>query len=93
VDRTSFPTAVHTTAQRPADQYLRTSRSMWADMVSETTPYRRGEQIVVVHHVTGRMRDGTTQDVTVADAYTVQDGLVVRMQAYTDPAQALITGS
>jgi ketosteroid isomerase-like protein len=58
-------------------------------VVSETTPYRRGEHIVIVHHVSGRMVDGSTLDVTVADVFTVQDGQVVRMRAYADPAEAL----
>jgi ketosteroid isomerase-like protein len=58
-------------------------------VTSETTPYRRGEKIIIVHHVTGRMIDGSTQDMTVADVYTIRDGQVVRMQAYADPAEAL----
>jgi ketosteroid isomerase-like protein len=39
------------------------------------------------------MIDGSTQDVTVADVYTVRDGQVVRMQAYADPADALTANS
>lgn len=78
----------HDGAAAVAD-YLRTARAMWSELVSETTPYRRGENIVIVHHVSGRMVDGSTGDVTVADVYTVRNGQVVRMEAYADPAEAL----
>jgi ketosteroid isomerase-like protein len=48
---------------------------------------------VIVHHVSGRLIDCTAHDVTVADVFTVRDGLVVRMKAYADPAEALTSGS
>lgn len=73
--------------------YLQTSRAMWSELVSETTPYRRGENIVIVHHVSGRMVDGSIHHVTVADVYTIRDGQVVRMTAYADPAEALASDS
>jgi len=69
--------------------YLRTSRASWAELVSEPMAHRRGEDIVIIHHVRGRLADGTPQEVTVADVYTFRDGQAVRMQAYADPAQAL----
>ena len=69
--------------------YLRESRSLWAELVSKPTATRRGNDIVVVHHVHGRLADGTFRDVTVADVFTFSKGLIVRMQAYGDPAQAL----
>jgi hypothetical protein len=50
---------------------------------------RRGNDIVVVHRVHGRLADGTFRDVTVADVFTFSNGLIVRMQVYGDPAQAL----
>lgn len=71
--------------------YLRGSLAPWATLASERTPYRRGGEVVVVHSVTGVLRDGTAQDVTVADVFTVRDGAVVRMQAYADPADVLGT--
>jgi ketosteroid isomerase-like protein len=70
-------------------EYLRGSRAMWAELVSRSTPYRRGENIVVVHHVVGRLVDGTSHEVTVADVFTFRDGQVIGMQAYADPAAAL----
>lgn len=73
--------------------YLGSSRARWAELVSEPTPHRRGDDIVIVHHVSGRLIDGTAHDVTVADVFTVRDGLVVRMKAYADPAEALTSGS
>jgi ketosteroid isomerase-like protein len=62
---------------------------LWAELVSEPTATRRGNDIVVVHHAHGRLADGTSGDITVADVFTFSNGLVVRMQAYGDPAQAL----
>ena len=73
--------------------YLRHSRALWADIVSEPAATRRGNHIVVVHHVHGRLADGTFRDVTVADVFTFRDGFIVRMQAYGDPAQALAKDS
>jgi ketosteroid isomerase-like protein len=69
--------------------YLRASRAMWAELTSEPTAHRRGDTIVVVHRVHGRLVDGSAHDVTVADVFTVSDGRVVKMTAYADPAEAL----
>jgi ketosteroid isomerase-like protein len=69
--------------------YLRASHAQWAELTSEPTPYRRGEDIVIVHHVHGRLADGTPRDMTVADVFTLRDGRVIRMHAYADPAEAL----
>ena len=69
--------------------YLRDSRSSWAELVSEPAATRRGNDIIVVHRLHGRLADGTFRDVTVADVFTFSNGLIVRMQAYGDPAQAL----
>jgi ketosteroid isomerase-like protein len=89
IEPDEFPNGGRHDGSAAATEYLRNSRAMWSDVTSETTPYRRGEKIIIVHHVTGRMIDGSTQDVTVADVYTIRDGQVVRMQAYADPAEAL----
>ena len=62
---------------------------MWAELVSEATPHRRGDQIVIVHHISGRLVDGTAREATVADVYTVNNGRIVRMQAYADPSGPL----
>lgn len=67
--------------------YLRGSRARWARLRSEPVAHRRGADIVVVHHVTGTMTDGTEHRMTVADVYTLHDGRVIRMQAYADPAR------
>lgn len=74
-------------------EYLRDSRGRWAELVSEPTPHRRGDDIVIVHRVHGRLVDGSTHEATVADVFTVRDGRVVRMKAYADPAEALASGS
>lgn len=67
--------------------YLRRSHARWSDLVSEPSASRRGDRIVVLHHMHGHLLDGTAVDDTVADVYTVRDGQVVAMQAYADPAQ------
>jgi ketosteroid isomerase-like protein len=69
-------------------EYLRASRSSWAELTSEPVARRRGEDIVVVHRVRGRRADGRPAEATVADVYTVRDGQVVRMHGYADPDQA-----
>ena len=47
-----------------------------------------GDQVVIVHHVWGLLRDGSRNEATVADVFTVEDGKVVLMMAYADPADA-----
>jgi ketosteroid isomerase-like protein len=69
-------------------EYLAASRASWEQLSSEPTAYRRGEQIVIVHHLHGRLLDGTRQEATVADVFTVRDGAVVHMRAYADPDEA-----
>jgi ketosteroid isomerase-like protein len=61
----------------------------WAELVSEPTVGRRGDRIVVVHHVRGRTRDGRWHENPVADVLTVEHGRIVHVQAYADPADAL----
>lgn len=65
--------------------YLEASRARWAELHSQPTARRAGDRIVVVHRVTGRLLDGTAVDNAVADVFTVEAGLVTRMQAYADP--------
>jgi ketosteroid isomerase-like protein len=69
--------------------YLRAFRAMWADLKSEPVAHRRGDRIVVIHHVSGHLLDGSASDLTVADVFTIEGGRVVRMQAYANPAEAL----
>jgi len=57
------------------------------------TVWRLVVDIVIVHHASGLVADGSTHDVTVADVYAVKDSHVVRMQAYADSAEALAIGS
>jgi ketosteroid isomerase-like protein len=67
-------------------EYLRASRAAWSRLDSTPTAHRRGADIVVRHHVSGELADGTAHEATVADVFTVVDGQVVRMRAYADPA-------
>jgi ketosteroid isomerase-like protein len=66
--------------------YLRAARDDWYKLRSMPVARRVGERIVVEHHVEGVLHDGTEQQMTVADVFTVRDGQVVHMQAYADPA-------
>jgi ketosteroid isomerase-like protein len=67
-------------------QYLQRSRDSWRELRSTPTLHRRGERIVVQHHVEGALQDGTHQEVTVADVFTLRDGRVVHLQAHTNVA-------
>jgi hypothetical protein len=73
--------------------HLRTSRSLRAGLVSEPAARWRGDGIVVIHHVHGRLAGGTLRDATAADVFTIGDGLIVQMQAYADPPQMLAADS
>jgi ketosteroid isomerase-like protein len=70
--------------------YLQASYEGWRELHSEVTAHRRGERILIVHRVSGVLGDGTPHDATVADVFTVRDGLVVHMIAYGDPAEAFV---
>ena len=39
-------------------EYLRASRASWNRLGSTPTAYRRGADIVVLHHVSGELADG-----------------------------------
>jgi ketosteroid isomerase-like protein len=53
------------------------------------TPHPREDKIVIVHHVPGRCLDGSADEATVADVFTLRDGHVVKTLAYADPSEAL----
>jgi len=84
-----FPNGGRRQGTEAVAAYLRSSYALWSELVSEPTPYRRGDDIMIVHHVHGRLADGTAHDVTVADVFTLRDGRVVRMHAYSNPADAM----
>jgi ketosteroid isomerase-like protein len=89
VEPEEFPNGGSRRGTAAVAEYLRASYAMWTELISEPTPYRRGEDIVIVHHAHGRLADGTPHDATVADVFTLRDGRVVRMRAYADPAEAM----
>jgi ketosteroid isomerase-like protein len=89
IEPEEFPGGGRRTGPAAVAEYLRASYALWSELVSEPTAYRRGEEIVVVHHAHGRLVDGTPHDMTVADVFTVRGGRVVRMHAYTDLAEVL----
>jgi hypothetical protein len=67
IEPDEFPNGGRRHGPASVAEYLRSSREMWADLVSEASAVRRGDDIVIIHHVSGRMTDGSTRDVTVAD--------------------------
>ncbi len=68
-------------------EYLSLSRAMWSELTSEATPYGRGQAIVIVYHLSGRVADGASRDVTVAGVFTVSVGPRPRCQPQFDRAQ------
>lgn len=68
--------------------YLSRSRARWLTIVSSPDARRVGNTIAVRHHLEGDAADGTRQQATVADIFTVRNGLIVHMQAYADPDRA-----
>lgn len=88
IEPEEFPGGGRLVGPAAVADYLRASRAGWSQFSSEPTAHRRGEDIVVLHHVSGTLADGTPHEFTVADVFTVRDGQVVRMQAYADPNEA-----
>ncbi|GAB2741502.1 nuclear transport factor 2 family protein [Kitasatospora kifunensis] len=89
IEPEEFPGGGRRTGPAAVAQYLRDSHALWRELTSEPTPYRRGEEIVIVHRIHGRLADGTPHEMTAADVFTLRHGRVVRMHAYADPADVL----
>lgn len=89
IEPEEFPGGGRRTGPAAVAEYLRASYALWGELASEPTPYRRGEDIVIVHHVRGHLVDGTPHEMTAADVFTLRNGQVVRMHAYADPADVL----
>ncbi|MFC5006611.1 nuclear transport factor 2 family protein [Dactylosporangium cerinum] len=88
IEPDEFPGGGHHRGPAAVAAYLRDSYDGWAELHSEPVAHRRGDQVVIVHHVWGVLRDGSRGEATVADVFTVEDGRVVLMMAYADPADA-----
>ncbi|MEU9075506.1 nuclear transport factor 2 family protein [Kitasatospora sp. NPDC004745] len=89
VEPEEFPNGGVHRGRDAVHKYLSASYAMWGEMHSEPTAYRRGEDVVIVHHVHGVLTDGSPLDITAADVFTLRDGLVVAMHAHADPAEVL----
>jgi ketosteroid isomerase-like protein len=85
IEPDEFPNGGRHVGPEAVAAYLRASRKMWAALESRPEARRQGRRIVVRHHVSGRMIDGTPHENTVADVFTIRDGRVVEMVAYADP--------
>jgi ketosteroid isomerase-like protein len=92
IEPDEFPNGGRHVGPAAVGNYLRQSRAMWSEFTSTPTAFGRGRRIVVFHHVTGMLQDGAAHENTVADVFTVEDGLVTHLQAYADPADAIQTG-
>ncbi len=88
IEPDEFPNGGERRGPDAVAEYLSLSRAGWASVTSEPTPYWNGEDIVIVHHVFGTLADGTPNDVTVADVFSLVDGKVVWMQAYAHAEHA-----
>jgi len=88
IEPDEFPHGGRHRGRAAVADYLRQGRAQWSELTSQRTAHRRGGDVVIVHHLFGRLVDGSAHDVTVADVFTVRGGQVIRMQAYADPSQA-----
>jgi ketosteroid isomerase-like protein len=86
IEPDEFPNGGRHDGPAAVARYLAASYAAWRTLDSRPTASRRGDRIVVEHHMTGVLLDGTPQEATIADVFTVVDGVVTHMQAYADPA-------
>ncbi|MFB7911942.1 nuclear transport factor 2 family protein [Kitasatospora sp. NPDC056076] len=89
VEPEELPNGGAHTGRDAVHAYLSASYAMWSELHSEPTAYRRGADVVIVHHVHGTLTDGDALDLTVADVFTLHGGRVVSMHAHADPAEVL----
>jgi ketosteroid isomerase-like protein len=85
IEPDEFPDGGRRRGRAAVASYLRNSLATWSELHSERTAHIHRGDVVVIHRVHGRLVDGTPQDAVVADVFTLRDGQVVRMQAYSDP--------
>ncbi|MFF2077989.1 nuclear transport factor 2 family protein [Kitasatospora sp. NPDC058162] len=89
VEPEEFPNGGVHSGRDAVHKYLSASYAMWSELHSEPAAYRRGADVVIVHHVHGTLTDDSPLDLTAADVFTLRDGRVVTMHAYADPAEVL----
>jgi ketosteroid isomerase-like protein len=88
VEPETFPNGGQHRGRDAVASYLRQSRERWAELTVEPVAHQRGQEVIVVVRHHGTLLDGSRADVTVADVFTLNDGRVVRMRAFADPAEA-----
>jgi len=72
-------------------EYLRRAKGAWGEAISEPVNFATVDNRIMVT-VRARVRpEGESEliEATIADVYTVENGLVTRMQAYTSVGEAL----
>jgi len=85
IEPDEFPDGGRYVGPASVADYLSRSRDRWRTVVSTPLARRVGDKIAVRHHLEGQAIDGTHAEATVADVFTVRDGVIVHMQAYADP--------
>lgn len=86
IEPAEFPNGGPRVGPTQVFDYLHASYASWRELHSTPTITRRGDRIVVIHHIEGVMTDGTSHEMTAADVFTLRNGQIVHMQAYADPA-------
>jgi len=88
IEPDEFPNGGRRVGPSSVAEYLQSSYDSFDELHSNPVPYRHGGNVVMVHNVRGRLRDGSEVDMAVADVFTVCDDAIVRMQAYANPDDA-----
>jgi ketosteroid isomerase-like protein len=72
-------------------QFLETISDVWDAQTVEPLQIVEGpdDQVLVVERWLRRVRQGIEFDIELTDVYTFRDGLIVRIDGYTDKAKAL----
>jgi ketosteroid isomerase-like protein len=90
IEPLSFPGGGTYRGHAGAIEYLKRAKAAWAEAISEPVDFATvGNRIMVT--VRARVRpEGASKPIesTIADVYTVEDGLVTRMQAYATVGEA-----
>jgi ketosteroid isomerase-like protein len=91
IEPASFPMGGPYHGRAAVHAYLSASRASWRDLNTDVTLHIVNGKILAVHHLVGVLLDGTPNEATVADVFTVRNGSVVHMQAYATTEEAFAT--
>jgi ketosteroid isomerase-like protein len=88
LSRTPFQRRGVTLGRDAVHGYFTNSSAGRLEPTTDIELTRLSGKITAMHHLAGLLLDGAPNDRTVADVFTLRDGLIVDMQAYTDPQDA-----